>query len=118
MGRGDPITQSARSPDLNVFDYFVWGHIKDLIKHRHDDLEHEVRDEITAAFNTNTGHGTPCNVANSSKSRTLFTSMRKAFRTIVALNNESELGLLGKSLKKNQAIYLKVVWKRQRFLNT
>ena len=46
------ITWPARSPDLNVLDYFVWGHVKDLIKHRRDGLEHEVRDEIMAAFNT------------------------------------------------------------------
>jgi len=35
-----------------VLDYFVWGHIKDLIEHKRDGLEHEVRDEIMAAFNT------------------------------------------------------------------
>ena len=52
IGRGDPITWPARSPDLNVLDYFVRGHIKDLIEHRRDGLEHEVRDEIIAAFNT------------------------------------------------------------------
>jgi len=50
IGRG-PITGSAKSPDLNVLDYFVWGHIKDLIEHRRNGLEHEVRDEIMAAFN-------------------------------------------------------------------
>ena len=52
MGRGGPITWPARSPDLNVLDYFVWDHIKDLIEHRRDGLEFdEVRDEIIAAFN-------------------------------------------------------------------
>ena len=53
MGRGGPITWPARSPDLNVLDYFVWDHIKNLIEHRRDGLEFdEVRDEIIAAFNT------------------------------------------------------------------
>lgn len=28
MGRGGPIIWPARSPDLNVLDYFVWGYIK------------------------------------------------------------------------------------------
>jgi len=51
VDHSDPITWSARSPDLNVFDYFVWGYIKNLIKHRRDDFEHEVCDEIMAAFN-------------------------------------------------------------------
>ena len=39
------ITWPTRSPDLNVLDYFVWAHIKDLIErdgHKRDGLEHEV----------------------------------------------------------------------------
>jgi len=51
MDRGGPITWPARSPDLNVLDYFVWDHIKDLIEYRRNGLEHEVRNEM-AAFNT------------------------------------------------------------------
>jgi len=59
MGRDGPIHWPARSPDLNVLDYFVWGHFKDLIKHRLKDLikhrrdgnEDEVREAILAAFN-------------------------------------------------------------------
>ena len=50
MGCGDPIIWPARSSDLNVLDYFVWGHI-DLIEHRRDGLVHEVRNEIITAFN-------------------------------------------------------------------
>lgn len=52
MGRGGPIIWPARSPDLNVLDYFVWGYIKDLVEHRRDGTEAEVREEILAAFNT------------------------------------------------------------------
>jgi len=33
MGQGGPIIWPARSPDLNVLDYFVWGHIKALVEH-------------------------------------------------------------------------------------
>lgn len=52
MGRGGPIIWPARSPDLNVLDYFVRGHIKDLIEHTRDGTEAEVREAILAAFNT------------------------------------------------------------------
>lgn len=52
MGRSGPITWPARSPDLNVLDYFVWGYIKSLVEHRRDGTEHEVREAILAAFNT------------------------------------------------------------------
>lgn len=52
IGRGGPIIWPARSPDLNVLDYFVWGHIKDLVEHRRDGTEAEVREAILAAFVT------------------------------------------------------------------
>jgi hypothetical protein len=51
MGRGGPIIWPARSPDLNVLDYFVWGYIKDLVEHRRDGTEAEMREAILAAFN-------------------------------------------------------------------
>ncbi|EZA47533.1 hypothetical protein X777_16215 [Ooceraea biroi] len=49
MSRG-PIIWPARSPDLNVLDFFVWGHIKSLIEQRRNDAENEVRESILAAF--------------------------------------------------------------------
>ncbi|XP_071640881.1 uncharacterized protein [Temnothorax longispinosus] len=52
MDRGGPIIWPARSPDLNVLDYFVWGYIKDLVEHRRGGTEAEVREEILAAFGT------------------------------------------------------------------
>ncbi|XP_071580324.1 uncharacterized protein [Temnothorax nylanderi] len=52
VGRGGPIIWPPRSPDLNVLDYFVWGHIKAVIEHRRDGTEAEVREAILAAFNT------------------------------------------------------------------
>ena len=52
MGRGGPIIWPARSPDLNVLDYFVWGYIKDLVEHRRDGTEAEMREAILAAFRT------------------------------------------------------------------
>lgn len=52
MGRNGPITWPPRSPDLNVLDYFVWGHVKNLVEHRRDSTENEVREAIVAAFDT------------------------------------------------------------------
>ncbi|KYN04667.1 hypothetical protein ALC62_04460 [Cyphomyrmex costatus] len=52
MGRGGPIIWPARSPDLNVLDYFVWGYVKDLVEHIRDGTEAEAREAILAAFNT------------------------------------------------------------------
>ncbi|EZA49709.1 hypothetical protein X777_12223, partial [Ooceraea biroi] len=46
MGRDGPIAWPARSPDLNVLDYFVWGYIKNLVEHWRDGTEHEVREAI------------------------------------------------------------------------
>lgn len=51
MGRGGPVTWPARSPNLNVLDFFVWGYIKSLIEDWRDGTENEVREAILAAFN-------------------------------------------------------------------
>jgi hypothetical protein len=51
MDRDGPIILPAQSPDLNVLDYFVWGHLKHLIEYRRDGTEAEVREAILA-FNT------------------------------------------------------------------
>ena len=50
IGRGGPIIWPARSPDLNVLDFFVWGYIKNLIEQRRNNTEIEVREAIVAAF--------------------------------------------------------------------
>ncbi|EZA47970.1 hypothetical protein X777_14653, partial [Ooceraea biroi] len=52
IGRGGPIIWLARSPNLNVLDCFVWGHIKNVIEHQRNGTENEVREAIVAAFNT------------------------------------------------------------------
>lgn len=52
IGRGGPINWPARSPDLNVLDYFIWGHIKAAVEHCRDGTENQVRNAIIAAFNT------------------------------------------------------------------
>ncbi|XP_011636195.1 uncharacterized protein LOC105426598 [Pogonomyrmex barbatus] len=50
IGRGGPIVWPARSPDLNVLNYFVWGYIKASVEHKRDSTQDEVRDEIITAF--------------------------------------------------------------------
>ncbi|XP_070522362.1 uncharacterized protein [Cardiocondyla obscurior] len=50
MGRGGPITWPARSPDMNVLDYFIWGHVKAQVEHMRERNVNEVRDAIIAAF--------------------------------------------------------------------
>lgn len=52
IGRGGPITWPARSPDLNVLDFFVWGYIKNLVEDRRNSTQNEVREAIVAAFGT------------------------------------------------------------------
>ncbi|XP_070529953.1 histone-lysine N-methyltransferase SETMAR-like [Cardiocondyla obscurior] len=50
IGRNGP--WPARSPDLNVLDYFVWGYIKNRVENVRDRNVEEVRENIIAAFNT------------------------------------------------------------------
>lgn len=52
IGRGGPIVWPARSPDLNVLDYFLWGYVKASVEHHRDGTEDEVREAILAAFNS------------------------------------------------------------------
>ncbi|XP_066585439.1 uncharacterized protein [Prorops nasuta] len=52
MGRGGPITWPARSPDLTPLDFFLWGHIKNLVENERGGREEEVRAAIIAAFQT------------------------------------------------------------------
>lgn len=52
IGRGGPINWPARSPDLNVLDYFVWGYVKTAVEYCRDGTEEQVREAILAAFNT------------------------------------------------------------------
>jgi len=64
MGRGGSIRWPVRLPDLNMLDYFVWGHVKDLIEHRRDDNEDEIRETILAAFNSITPEMAHCATRN------------------------------------------------------
>jgi len=47
-----------------VLDYFVWGHVKDLIEHRRDGNEDEIREAIfAAAITLEMAHRATCNIA-------------------------------------------------------
>ncbi|XP_070528277.1 uncharacterized protein [Cardiocondyla obscurior] len=52
IGRGGPIAWPARSPDLTVCDFFLWGYIKSLIDTQRNGTANEVRESIIAAFGT------------------------------------------------------------------
>ncbi|XP_070528284.1 uncharacterized protein [Cardiocondyla obscurior] len=45
IGRNGPISWPARSPNLNVLDYFVWGYIKNRVENVRDRNVEEVRDK-------------------------------------------------------------------------
>ena len=86
IGRDGPIVWPARSLDLNVLDYFVWGYVKAAVEHKRwwNDTQNEVRDEIIAAFQIITSDSL-CNAVNFLKGRTLLASAKKAFRAVVTL---------------------------------
>ncbi|XP_070526515.1 uncharacterized protein [Cardiocondyla obscurior] len=52
IGRGGPIAWPPRSPDLTVLDFFLWGHVKNLVEPRRNGTVDEVREAIVAAFAT------------------------------------------------------------------
>lgn len=52
IGRSGPISWPPRSPDLNPMDYFVWGHIKNMVHFNETISEDDMRADIIAAFDT------------------------------------------------------------------
>jgi len=50
IGQGGPIAWPTRSSDLNVLDFFMWGHIKNLVENRRNGTENEARQAFVAAF--------------------------------------------------------------------
>ena len=50
IGRRGPIEWPARSPDLNPLDFFLWGHVKNVVyKNRPNNIE-DLKNEIRLAF--------------------------------------------------------------------
>lgn len=52
IGRGGPRHWPARSPDLNPLDFFIWGHVKNVIYREPVNTEEELRDRIQNSFAT------------------------------------------------------------------
>ena len=52
IGRGGPQAWSPRSPDLNMLDYFLWGHLKSLVYTTPVNTVEELRDRIVESCNT------------------------------------------------------------------
>jgi len=105
MGQSGPIIWPVRSPDFNVLDYFIY--IKNLVEHKRDSTEVEVREAIRAAFNTVTPEMAYRATRNITRRAELC--LREEGKT---LNNfcikckKSGLDLLGIPLKKNASCYL------------
>lgn len=51
IGRGGPIAWPPRSPDLTPLDFYLWGHVKQLVYNTICDTEMEMRDRIVMVFN-------------------------------------------------------------------
>jgi len=95
IGLGGPIIWPARSPDLNVLDYFVLGHINDFIEHTRGGTEAEEREAKLAALNNKTPEMANRATRNITRRVALFTRTREALRAIITLKYESGLDLLG-----------------------
>lgn len=52
IGRGGPISWSARSPDLTPLDYFLWGHIKEYVYKEEINTREELEGKIIEAIAT------------------------------------------------------------------
>lgn len=50
IGRSGPLAWPARSPDLTACDYWLWGHLKQLVYRRQPDSLEELKISIRAAF--------------------------------------------------------------------
>lgn len=53
IGRGGPISWPARSRDLTPLDFYLWGHVKQLVFRKVCNTEAEMRGRIVAAFEQN-----------------------------------------------------------------
>ncbi|XP_036144368.1 uncharacterized protein LOC118646151 [Monomorium pharaonis] len=109
MGRGGPINWPARSPDLNVLDFFVWSHIKTLIEHWCDGTENKVREAIAAAFNTITPEMAHRATSSVVRRAELCVQQRGGhFEQLLHLQNEN--GLLWENHLKKRAMLSTAMW--------
>lgn len=52
IGRHGPVAWPPRSPDLTVLDFFLWGHVKNLVYAHESQTRDTMQAKITAAFDT------------------------------------------------------------------
>lgn len=52
IGRGGPISWPPRSPDLTKLDFFLWGHIKNIVYQTPPTIADDMRQRIIHAFDT------------------------------------------------------------------
>lgn len=52
IGRGGPVNWSARSPDLNPLDFFLWGTVKQYLYRERINSREELEERIIEAFAT------------------------------------------------------------------
>lgn len=50
IGRGGPIAWPARSPDLTKIDFFLWGHVKNLVYASQPSTREEMKNKIIETF--------------------------------------------------------------------
>jgi hypothetical protein len=50
IGRGGPHHWPARSPHLTPLDFFLWGHVKNIVYREPINTEAELRDRLQEAF--------------------------------------------------------------------
>lgn len=52
IGRGGPVTWPPRSSDLTCLDFFLWGHIKNLVYQEISENVEDLKTKIRHAFRT------------------------------------------------------------------
>lgn len=60
IGRGGPVAWPPRSPDLNPLDFYLWGHLKEIVYKTPVNTREELLERIENAFNTIRGDHNIC----------------------------------------------------------
>lgn len=71
IGRGGPVAWPPRSPDLNPLDFYLWGHLKNMVYHSEVTTPDELRERIQTGFDHLRNMPGICQRVRSSLSRRL-----------------------------------------------
>lgn len=77
IGRGGPIPWPARSPDLTPCDFYIWGHMKELVYKTPVTSVEDLRERILAAAD---------HIKNTLSTRVTVTEMRRRLRACIRNN--------------------------------